>query len=98
MEKLLTTIAQTIVDPNRINTPKVAADEAQLSNILGVVFVIAGVVCILVVTVAGMSYVLSAGDPQKTAKAKDTILYALIGLAVSILSFTIVSFVLGRVF
>lgn len=98
MKTLLATIAQTIVDPNQVAVPKVAADESQLSTILGVVFIIAGAVCVLVVTIAGLSYVISTGDPQKTAKAKDTILYALIGLAVSILSFTIVSFVLGRVF
>lgn len=90
--------AQTIVNPNRIETPKVAADQSQVATILGVVFIIAGAVCVIVIAIAGLSYVLSAGDPGKTAKAKDAILYAVIGLVVSILSFTIVSFVLGRFF
>lgn len=98
MTRQVLQFAQTIVDPNRIQTPKVAADQSQVATILGIVFTIAGVVCVIVIAIAGLSYVLSAGDPGKTAKAKDAILYAVIGLVVSILSFTIVAFVLGRFF
>jgi hypothetical protein len=78
--------------------PRVEAGSGQIETILQVVFVIAGAVSVIVITVAGLSYVLSNGDPQRAAKAKDTILYAVIGLVISILSFTIVSFIIGRVF
>lgn len=98
MHRIIFLIAQTVVDPSRINVPKTPAEAPQLQEILQVVFALAGAISVLVVTVAGLSYVLSTGDPQKTARAKDAILYALIGLAVSILSFTIVTFVIGRLF
>ena len=61
------------------------------------VFGIMGAVALLVITIAGFKYVLSQGNPQETAKAKNTILYALIGLVVAILAFNIVKFVVGRV-
>lgn len=78
--------------------PQVTADGSQVQKVLQIVFVIAGAVAVIVVVVAGLNYVISSGDPQKTAKAKDTILYALIGLAIAVLSFTIVTFVIGRLF
>jgi multisubunit Na+/H+ antiporter MnhB subunit len=49
------------------------------------------------VIVGGVFYMLSQGDPGKVARAKNTILYALIGLIVSLLSFAIVNFVLEKV-
>lgn len=65
-------------------------------NVLSVVFGALGVICILIITIAGLQYVLSGGDPQKTAKAKNTILYAVIGLVVAISAFTIVNFVFKK--
>ena len=38
---------------------------------------------------------MSQGDPGKTKKAKDTILYGLIGLIVCLLAFAIVQFVIN---
>jgi len=38
----------------------------------------------------------SSGDPQAATKARNTIIYAAVGLAVSISAFTIVSVVVGQ--
>lgn len=84
-----------VVDPNEFNVPKIEAGPSQVQNIFSLVFAFAGAISVLMVVIGGLSYVLSAGDPQKTARAKDTILYALIGLAISIMAFVIVRFVLG---
>lgn len=67
-----------------------------LPTVLRLVFGIAGAIALLVITIAGFKYVISQGNPQEVAKAKDTILYALIGLAICILAFAIVGFVVGR--
>lgn len=85
-------------DPSELNLPKPISSENQITTLLSRVFMIAAAVCVLIVAIAGLSYVLSSGDPQKAAKAKNTILYALIGLAVAIFATTIVSFVFGRLF
>lgn len=54
-------------------------------------------VSVLVIIIAGFMYVTSAGNPDKTKKAKNAIMYALIGLVVAILARTIVQFVLSSV-
>lgn len=77
--------------------PKPAADEARLQLILSTVFIITGAIALLLVTIGGLRYVLSHGDPSATAQAKNTVLYALVGLVVSIIGVSIVNFVIGRV-
>lgn len=91
-------IAYNLVDPNTVNLPKPDTTGDQIQNLLSIVFTFMGAIAVIVVIIAGISYILSAGDPQKTAKAKDTIVYALIGLAVAILANTIVLFVVRRIF
>lgn len=72
-------------------------DAAALDTILKTTFAIIGALAVIFIIVGGFQYVLSGGDPNNTNRAKETILYAVIGLAVSLLAFTIVDFVVGRV-
>lgn len=67
-------------------------------NVLEIVFGALGAISVLIITIAALQYVLAAGDPQKTAKAKSTIIYAVIGLVVSLLAFAIVRFVFQRIY
>lgn len=77
--------------------PAVNADQVTIGSVLHLVLAVAGAVSLLIITLAGLQYILSQGDPQKTAKAKDTILYAIIGLVVTMISYSIVSFVVRSV-
>lgn len=54
----------------------------------------AGIISVIMIIVGGIMYSLSAGDSKKSATAKDTILYAVIGLVITLLAGAIVSFVL----
>ncbi len=65
-----------------------------VKNILGAVFIIVGIIAVIVIVIGGINYMMSQGDPGKVKKAKDTILYGIIGLIVSLLAFAIVQFVL----
>ena len=56
---------------------------------------IAGIVSAVFVVYGGISYITSAGDPNKLKKAKDMILYSLIGLAIVALATVITAFVSG---
>jgi hypothetical protein len=66
-----------------------------IQTILQIVFGIAGALALLVITIAGFRYVLSAGDPQAIANAKNAIIYALIGLLIAIFAEALVSFIAG---
>lgn len=61
---------------------------------LNVVYVVVGVIAVIFIIIGGINYTTSQGDPVKVKKAKDTILYGIIGLIVSLLAFAIVQFVL----
>ncbi len=52
-----------------------------------------GVVSVIMIIYGGIQYTTSAGDSGKVTNAKNTILYAIVGLIVSILAYAIVNFV-----
>lgn len=77
--------------------PHATADPAKITAVLTIVFGIVGALSLLTMTIGGFKYITSQGDSQAVAKAKNTIIYALVGLLVSILATAIVTFVIGRV-
>jgi len=58
-------------------------------------FSVAGVIAAAVILFAGVRYAMSQGDPSKVKQAKDMIMYAIIGLIVTLSAFAITAFVLG---
>ncbi len=62
-----------------------------------ILIIVVGGVSVLVIVVGGFLYVVSVGDPNTTKRAKDAILYAVVGLVISLFAQAIVSFVLGAV-
>ncbi len=56
-----------------------------------------GVIATIMVIIGGLKYVTSAGDANNVNNAKNTILYAIIGLVVVMLAQTILHFVVNRV-
>ncbi len=80
------------------NLPKTSADSVFIVGVLNVVFGLVGTISVLIIAIAGFDYVRSGGDSQKTAKAKDAIMYAVIGVVVSISAIAIVNFIIRRAF
>lgn len=76
--------------------PNPTADSARIQTILSTVFVITGAIALLTITIAGFRYTISHGDPRLIEQSKNAILYAVIGLVVSISAFAIINFVVGR--
>lgn len=73
-------------------------DNSLIPTILNIIQVTIGVlalVAVIVIIFAGVQYTTSAGDTGKVKKAKDSILYGIIGLVIAILAFAIVNFVLS---
>lgn len=62
-------------------------------NIANILLGIIGVVAVLMLIIGGVRYVASAGDSKAIEGAKNTILYAIIGIVVAFLSWAAVSFV-----
>jgi hypothetical protein len=53
-----------------------------------------GAVSVIMIILGGLRYVVSNGDQKNVTAAKDTILYAVVGLVVAIASYAIVHFVI----
>ena len=56
-----------------------------------------GIISVMMLIWGGLRYVVSGGDSKKVTDAKNTILYAIIGLIISLLSYAIVGFVINAV-
>jgi len=56
---------------------------------------ILGAVSVVMIILGGIKYTTSTGDTKNVESAKNTILYAVIGLVVALLAYAIVNFVLG---
>lgn len=82
------------IKPNGL--PQTTADNNTLPDILKIVFAIAGALAFLMIVVSGLRYVLSDGNPEKTARARDGVIYALVGLIIAIAAEGIVGFVVNR--
>lgn len=66
-------------------------------GILNAIIAVTGIVAVIFVLIGGINFMTSTGEPGKIKKAKDTILYALIGLIICVLSFIIVNFVIKNI-
>ena len=70
---------------------------ATVQTVLHFVFGLAGIIALLMISIAAFRYVISRGDAEAVKKSKNTILYAIVGLVISMFSYGIVTFVFNRV-
>lgn len=82
----------THVDPN---CQGINAVFPLLANVLNLALFAAGALALIFILLGGLQYILSSGNPQNIAKAKNTITYAIVGLVIVIMALVIVRFVRG---
>lgn len=83
--------------PKDVNlTNPATANNATLQGALGLVYFIAGIVCVVIIIIGGVRYTLSNGEAGNIKSAKNTIIYALAGLVVILLAAAITQFIFGR--
>lgn len=74
-------------------------DVLSIVNIgINVVLGLIALAAVIMIIIGGLNYTTSQGESAKVKKAKDTILYGVIGLVIALLAFAIVNFVLMNVF
>lgn len=71
--------------------------QGNVKNILNTVYFWVAIIAVIVIIIGGVKYMTSQGDASKIKSAKDTILYAIIGLIVTLLAFAITNFILRAV-
>ena len=78
-----------------INIPS-APPETVLHNGLNIAYFLAGVIAVIVIIVGGIMYATAAGNSGSITKAKNLILYSVVGLVVIIIAYAVTYFVLGK--
>jgi len=71
--------------------------DTDIKNVLNVLSIIVGVVAVIMIIVGGFRYVASGGKQESVTSAKNSILYAIIGLVIVAVAQIIVRFVLNNV-
>ena len=71
--------------------------EGLFKNIVNILLYVIGAISVIMIVIGGFRYVVSGGDSSSVTGAKNTIFYAIIGLAVSIAAYAIVNFVVTNV-
>lgn len=70
-------------------------DTGVFKQVTNTILYIVGIVAVIMLIIGGIKYVVSGGDSKKVTDAKNTVLYAIIGLVVAFLAFAIVNFVIS---
>lgn len=67
-----------------------------LTKATNLVAFLVGIASVIMIVVGGFKYITSAGDNNNITSAKNTILYAVIGLVVALVARTIVIFITNK--
>jgi len=67
-----------------------------LTQVVNIFSAIVGVIAVVMIIVGGLRYITSGGDSNKVSAAKNTLIYAIIGLIIVALAQLIVHFVLQK--
>ncbi len=96
MNNLIVYIAS-ILTKDDVKIPnKDGVGSESIEKLLTTVFVVFGGIAVIIIILAGIKFITSQGNPQEVSRARDTIIYAAVGLAISVSAITIVNFVIVR--
>ncbi len=70
-------------------------DTGVFKQVTNTILYIVGIIAVIMLIIGGIKYVVSGGDSKKVTDAKNTVLYAIIGLVIAFLAFAIVNFVIS---
>jgi hypothetical protein len=88
----------TLAQADDFQFPQIDALECILWNTATWIAYIAIFVAIVVVVIAGVLWAVSAGDDEKVTTARKWVVNGLVGLVLALAAYTVVTFVLDRVF
>lgn len=74
--------------------PELFGDGGIFQTVTNVLLFIIGAISVIMLIIGGIRYVVSGGDSSAVTSAKNTILYAVVGIVVAILAYALVNFVI----
>lgn len=77
--------------------PAVQASEANLATMMQLVFGVIGAATIIVIIIGALNMTMAEGDAQKVARARQAVVFALVGLVISISAEAIIAFTVKNI-
>lgn len=87
----------TAKDEGQGNDNPIAGPNGLLLKITRIVAFVAGAAALIIMLVGSIKFIISGGDANKASSAKSTIINAMIGIAVIVLSTALITFVVNRI-
>lgn len=81
--------------PNAVKTGPTT--DVLISNIVTTLSFIAGVASVIAIVIGGIMYITSGGDEGRVRTAKNTLLYAIIGMVIAVSAYAISAFVVDQI-
>lgn len=65
-----------------------------ISGVINAILGVVGLLAVVMIIIGGINFITSQGDTGKVTKARNTILYGVIGMVIAIFAYAIVNFVI----
>ena len=72
----------------------VTGDDGLIKKVVNLLLWAIGIISVIMIIIGGIRYATSNGDSNQVTAAKNTIMYAVLGLVIAIFAYAIVNFVL----
>ena len=82
--------------PSEVPKELFDGDNSIFKTVTNAALFLIGAISVLMLIYGGIRYTVSGGDTKQVTDAKNTILYAVVGIVVAIMAYAIVNFVIGR--
>jgi hypothetical protein len=80
-------------DPTGVFSPTASP----VAKLLGLAFGLLGALAVLYMVISAFKLIISRGDTQAVGKARNSVIYAAVGILVALAGYSIVSFVINSV-
>lgn len=84
------------IKATEIGAPRIEANNNTLQDVLGLIYFVAGIVCVIMIVFGGVRYVMSQGEASGVVTAKNTVMYSLVGLLVVLVAAAVTQFIFDR--
>jgi len=95
MKNLLLQLAQTIKTTDVPGLPTLEGS-AVVTNTLNIAYFLTGIIAVIVIIIGSIMYVTSAGNAGSVTKAKNMILFSVVGIFIILGAYAITNFVIGK--
>lgn len=87
-------LCDSVSEGNRVNI--FSGENPIFQRVVNILLFLVGAISVIMLIIGGIRYIVSAGDQNAVTGAKNTIMYAIVGIIVAVVAYGAVNFVLSQ--